>query len=128
MHAEDLHTRNEFMYAYALRDGRRVCGGSFFLWHTENAVTEAYKSALLLRIPPPAPQHELLVVEAADARYKQVNQCISLGGVIDKNATTSPEIDRRVMFAWVCFKTCGRRIYKSTSCAAEADESPDIKG
>ena len=42
---------------------------------------------------------------------KQTNRFIYLGGVIDENANINPEIERRIRFAWACFKKYGRQLY-----------------
>ena len=74
-------------------------------------VSEKKTEIMLFRMPHQEPQREPLVVEAADQKYKQTNRFIYLGVVIDESATTNPEIERRIRFAWACFKKYGRQLY-----------------
>ena len=74
-------------------------------------VSEKKTETMLFRTPHQEPQREPLVVEAADQKYKQTNRFTYLGGVIDENANINPEIERRIRFAWACFKKYGRELY-----------------
>lgn len=66
---------------------------------------------ILVRTPHEAPQQEPLVVEAADQKYQQTNQCTYLGGIVDGNANSNPKIERRIRFAWAYFKRKDRQLY-----------------
>ena len=74
-------------------------------------MSEKKTEIMLFRTPHQEPQREPLAVEAADQKCNQTNRFIYLGGVIDENASINPEIERRIRFAWACFKTYGRYLY-----------------
>ena len=66
-------------------------------------VSEKKTETMLLRTPDQAPCTSPVVIEAAGQRYSQTTNFLYLGGLIDANADSLPEIKRRVRLAWACY-------------------------
>ena len=67
-------------------------------------VSKRKTGTILLRAPGQTSLAPPLVIEAAIQRYRQTNQFLYLGGVINERAPRSCEIERRIRLMWTCFK------------------------
>ena len=74
-------------------------------------VSEKKTETMLLRTPDQAPCTSPVVIEAAGQRYSQTTNFLYLGGLIDANADSLPEIKRRVRLAWACYSRSKRELY-----------------
>ena len=75
------------------------------------AVSEKKTETMLLPTLDQALRTSLLVIEAADQRYRQTTQFVYLGSLVDASADVMPEIRRRIRLTWACCSRFKRELY-----------------
>lgn len=63
--------------------------------------------------PPPAPT---LIVKAAGQQYKQTDQLIHLGGVVNEEVGLTREVKRRSEIGWGCSKEFSCGLFLKSDC------------